>query len=502
MEIKEVLEQTVSEVNNRIEKLKGEMPSKADMTALNSEIEKLKGLAEANKTQEENYNKIIETVKGLETSIVKLNAKLEQTEIEKENEIETPFDFFKKAFKSKSFEEFRTGVVKAGKEIAKLKDYSISSGRTGTVMVTNVIAKLVSEFGRRTIHMRDILGMTPSPSTIIVYDKVTAVTEYSTVNTENGDLVQSSFTTAEQTDTGTRIGNFDFISKNVLRMANWAVQRYAALFEKMILYKEDFLLLYGEGANNEQKGLKNEATSITMVGQTFAALAFDTVASYYGGAQAKVKFVAAHGLKNGQLITIANATHVGYNATFSVNVFDELNIILDVAYVAEAANLVDAWTGSVFENMYNKVDLAGTADAVIASVAFMKSRDMAVNAILMNPTDAALIFTDKTTTGEPTSTAYGIAVERRGMDIFVGGTPVIEMNAVKAGDLFVGEFSPENVELFVFEPISVEYTEDTTTKKSNKVMISAEEQITYAVYNPFAFGYAKIATLKTQLEKP
>jgi hypothetical protein len=76
------------------------------------------------------------------------------------------------------------------------------------------------------------------------------------------------------------------------------------------------------------------------------------------------------------------------------------------------------------------------------------------------------------------------------------------MNAVKAGDIFVGEWSLENVQLWSFEPISLDYTEDTVTKKANKIMISSEEQIVYSIYNPFAFGYGKIATLKTQLEKP
>jgi HK97 family phage major capsid protein len=73
MEIEKLVEETVNQVNAKLEKFKGEMPNKAELNALQSEVEKIKGFTEVSKTQ-------TEAIKGLENSFVALNEKLKSYE--------------------------------------------------------------------------------------------------------------------------------------------------------------------------------------------------------------------------------------------------------------------------------------------------------------------------------------------------------------------------------------------------------------------------------------
>jgi len=493
-------------LNELIAQMREEFAASGDVAELEASVNEVKS-ALKNVTNADAENKISAKVADLEKILEKHAKKIsEVSEVKKENGKElTMKSYIKEGFESDAFRNFVANDSQ-NKSVALprmvKKDYALTSGRTGLVMVSDIRQFISTEFGRRKLYIRDLLAKQATDGIKIVYDKMTSVTQYSSTNTENGNLAASNFTTSEQTDSVTRLGNYNDVSNNAVQSANWATERYSTLMEDAILYKEDFLCLYGSGAGNDLKGIKNNSRSISMTGPTFAALAFDTVATYNGGAQSLVTFVAAHGLVNGYNITIANATHAGYNATFAVNVYSDTQILLDVAYVAEAANLVDAWTGVTYYHLVDKIDNAGTVDAVMAAISLMKSYDVNIDGILMNPADATLIVTDKGTTGMPTAQSYIYSVERRGMDLFIGGIPVIESNAVKAGDIFVGEWSPANIMLFEYQPIGLQFISDATLAIANKVRFMADEQIAFVVFNPFAFGYGNLTTIKADIEKP
>jgi hypothetical protein len=374
------------------------------------------------------------------------------------------------------------------------------STHTGTVMISEISDVIQDDAPARKQHVRDLLniGMTEAAQIVAgeVYGLSDALTMGALVLAENTSSPESIFDSQEKTWTLKRISNSMRISKRWFKTngLQWVIDFVLARLVDSTLTVEDFQLLYGDGVGNNVKGLANDAQTFDLTPNTYAALAFDTVATWNSGAQALVTFVAAHGLRNGDSLTIANATEATYNATHtSVEVVNATQVIIDVAYVAEAANLVDAWTGSSKNPFYQAIDGAQEMDVIAVAEALLKVDNFNVTGSVINPQDETKIGLLKDTTNNYLNMTPGVSKS---------GLPIIATPANAAGRFITGDFGRTGAELKLYSPLSIQFVEDTVTTAANEVMVFIEEEIIFPVYNPYAFVGGKFSAAKTELETP
>lgn len=409
----------------------------------------------------------------------------------KESAIE---DGVKQLLASEKYDNWVKNGCKGEEPQIQLK-YSIASGNTGTVLISTQSPVVSDPLAIRTLHVRDLVPTMQTSEPYLVHDTVTSFSNPAYGLAENDAAVESTFTTAEVTTGTNRIALFMDFSKRALKAKQWIQGHILSRLPERIKFHEDFQLLFGDGAGNNVNGLFKNATLLNVSGPSFVATAFLSVATYSSGAKSLVTFLAAHGLINGQILTIANATNAGYNVAHTVNVLNDTQILLDVAYVAEAANLVDDWTATSKYGVTLGIDLANNIDVLRVSAAVNRLREYQITAHVINPMDAALIESIKSTTGEyalnPAQRINGI--------LYVGGIPCIETPAMKTGWFMSADF--RNVaELLEFTQLTLRFATDTTYEKANKVMLIAEEEIVFPIYNKFLATYGNFATVKTALE--
>jgi hypothetical protein len=84
---------------------------------------------------------------------------------------------------------------------------------------------------------------------------------------------------------------------------------------------------------------------------------------------------------------------------------------------------------------------------------------------------------------------------------YIAGYLIIESTQIPVGKYFLGD-TQNGASLVDYTNLSVEWAEDVDTKRRNVVALIAQEEVILAVYNPFAFAYGDLASLKTAITKP
>ena len=469
---------------------------------LKKEVQDVNKTSEAVKEIVKNQAEEIKELKGKEVS---LTTKMNRTEAFER--------LITDGLKSQEFADFQnkgfkgaTSKMQIGKDVRNTgkvdllsaeKAVTPISSHTGTVMISEVSDIVRDDAPNRKSHVRDLMnvGMTDQAQIVAgqVYNFTDALTLGAVMLAENATAPESVFASKENTWTVKRIANSMRISKRWLKTngLQWVIDTVLAKLVDATLTKEDEQLLIGDGLGDNVKGLLNDAQEFDLTPNTYAALDFDTVATYNSGTQSLVTFVAAHGMRNGDSLTIANATHAGYNATHTaVEVVNGLQVIIDVAYVAEAAGLVDAWTGSSASIFYLGVDLANNYDVLEVSKALLQADNFDVTGNIINPQDLTKMSLLKATTGE----YLGLG------SASLSGLPIIQTTAIPTGRYATGDFSRTGLELKEYSPLSIQFVEDTTTQANNEIMVFIEEEIIFPIYNPYAFIKGKFSSAKAQLE--
>lgn len=83
----------------------------------------------------------------------------------------------------------------------------------------------------------------------------------------------------------------------------------------------------------------------------------------------------------------------------------------------------------------------------------------------------------------------------------IAGRVIIEYTGIPAGKYLVGDFSPVAAALVDYTNLNLEWAEDVETKLTNQVVLIAQEEIIFPIYNPWAFAYGDLAALKTAVTK-
>lgn len=392
-------------------------------------------------------------------------------------------------------------------EKVQLKDVATKatvdmSSHTGTVMISEVSQIVRDDAPTRMSHVRDILniGMTDQAQIVAgqVYDFSDALTLGAVMLAENGQAPESVFKSKENTWGLKRIANSMRISKREIRTngLQWVIDKVLAKLPDATLFVEDVQLLFGDGTGNNVKGLAADAQAFSLTPNTYAAGAIASVATYKSGAQALVTFAAVHGLKNGDNLTLAAATAAGYNATHtSVEVVNTKQVVIDVAYVAEADT--SAWTGSSSSPFYHAIEDAQEYDVLAIVDATLEAGEYSLSAHVIHPSQATQMGLLKDSLGN----YLNISKDGNGKITGVNGKPIIQTTAMPYGKFLSGDFTRNGVELKEFTPLNIQFVEDVETVQKNEIVVVIEEEIIFPIYNPYWFIFGKFSTAKSALNE-
>jgi len=378
------------------------------------------------------------------------------------------------------------------------------TNHTGTVMISEISDIVRDDDPTRTSHVRDIInvGMTDQAQIVAgqVYDFSDALTMGAVMLAENGEAPESVFKSKENTWGIKRIANSMRISKRWFKTngLQWVIDKVLTKLPDATLFVEDVQLLFGDGAGNNVKGLANDAQAFDLTPNTYVATDFSSVATYNGGTQALVTFAAAHNMKNGDNLTIADATAgapaTAYNKIHtSVEVINTTQVIIDTSYVADSTAL---WTGTSTSPFYLAIDNAQEYDVLAVADATLEAGEYSVTGHVIHPSQATQMGLLKDTQGN----YLAIQKNAAGKVVGVNGKPIVTTTAMPYGKFISGDFSRNGLELKEFTPLNIQFVEDVETVKKNEIVVVIEEEIIFPIYNPYWFLYGKFSTAKTELE--
>lgn len=508
---KEEIETVKSDFNETIK----DMPVKA----LTKYVETIEDLKKEVKTVTDLAKEIKDIAKIQGTEITKMKDGKYQIpdvrrKLSRRNQIE---GLIKLAFNSEAFSEFEGRGFKGASnkmcldqkeekgevsliDVATKATVDMSS-HTGVVMISEISDIVRDDTPTRRSHVRDLLNVSMTEQAQIVAGQVYGWTDALTLGAlmlaENTEAPESVFLSKENTWTLKRIANSMRISKREIKVngLQWVIDKVLSKLPDATLYVEDVQLLFGDGAGNNVQGLANDAQAFNLTPNTYVATDFASVATYNGGTQALITFAAVHNLRNGDNLTIADATEATYNATHkSIEVINTTQVIIDLTFVVEADT--SAWTGSSQSPFYLGVDLAQEYDVLAVADANLEAGEFTNTGYVIHPSQGTQMGLLKDTQGN----YLNISKDANGRVVGVNGKPVAFTTAMPYGKWLNGDFSRNGVELKEFTPLNIQFVEDVETVKKNEIVVVIEEEIIFPIYNPFWFIFGKFSTAKTQLE--
>jgi len=504
---KEEVEKVKADFNKSIEK----MP----IEALNDYVKTIADLKEEVKTAKEAGESIREIVKTQGNILAKMKEN-DIPDVRRKAGRKTQIqELVKRGLCSKEFEEFESRGFKgaSNKMFLGQKDNSIElkemttkatvdmSSHTGVVMISEVSDIVRDDAPTRTSHVRDLINVSMTDQAQIVagqvYDFTDALTLGAVMLAENGEAPESVFKSKENTWTLKRIANSMRISKREIKVngLQWVINKVMAKLPDATLFVEDVQLLFGDGAGNNVQGLANDAQAFNLAPNTYAAGEIDSVATYNAGTQALLTFDDGHNLKNGDNLTIANATEASYNAEHkSVEVINTTQVIIDLTFVVEADT--SAWTGSSTSPFYLAIDGAQEYDVLAVTDANLEAGEYMNTGYVLHPSQGTQMGLLK----DSQLNYLNLSKDANGRVTGVNGKPIAYTTAMPYGKFLAGDFSRNGVELREFTPLNIQFVEDVESVKKNEIVVVIEEEIIFPIYNPYWFTFGKFSTAKTQLE--
>ncbi len=506
---KEEIEKLQSDFNKTIK----DMP----IEALNKYVETIEALKKESKTTLELAKEIRDIAKAQGNEILALkNSAPQIPDVRRKGKRKDQIEgLIKLAFNSEAFTEFEGRGFKgsSNKMCLDQKDGKVllvdvatkatvdTSDHTGNVMISEISDIVRDDSPTRRSHVRDLLNVSMTDQAQIVagqvYDFTDALTLGAVMLAENAEAPESVFKSKEQTWTLKRIANSMRISKRTIKVngLKWVMDKVLAKLPDATLFVEDVQLLFGDNVGNNVQGLANDAQDFDLAPNTYSAADFASVATYNAGVQALITFAAVHSLRNGDNLTIANASEGTYNATHtSIEVINTTQVIIDLTFVTEADT--SAWTGSSTSPFYLGIDIAQEYDVLAVADAQLEAGEYTNTGFVIHPSQGTQIGLLKDTQGN----YLNLSKDSSGRITGVNGKPVAYTTAMPYGKWLNGDFSRNGVELKEFTPLNIQFVEDVESVKKNEIVIVIEEEIIFPIYNPFWFIFGKFSTAKTQLE--
>ncbi|MCC8176377.1 MAG: phage major capsid protein [Bacteroidales bacterium] len=463
--------------------------------------------AEFAQLKEDNAS-LCEQVKSLGDSIAKLQQKgfAPATVNNLDEEITSMLE-------SPKFKDFMDGRARYANGF-QIKAISLAGNYTGDNNISQNSPVVSSTVNDKISHIRDfavvLQGDPEYPN--ITFQQVYDIDKNAQYVGENGVLPESALKVKEVTAETARVGTSMTISKRMLKSRIWLRSYLLNKLTQAVLDAEDTGVLFGSGIGNDLKGI----TKYDGV-QTIEGLVSNTISS---GDVTKIERVldsdnncvqviahlaAADDLvQEGMKITFSGfaangGTASNMNTTFDVIKLNDTQILLEGA--ESLATAYDATTTAqtaikytVKHGAYHSIASPNSIDALEVAVAIMNYGNYHPTVIVVNPITLCAIRSEKNTTGD----RLDVVKDLKGNPI-IAGLRVMESTSIPVGKYFIGDFR-EGANIVEYSGLTLDWAEDVTTKKSNTVVLIAQEELIVPVYNPFAFAYGKLSDLKTAIK--
>ena len=412
-------------------------------------------------------------------------------------------------YESEKFQDFlddksrKTGKFN-GFSLKDITPDSMTNDYTGNILITEQQRVVANKYAPKRLHMRDILtslaGDPAYPN--LAFTEIELVDRNARYFSENGRLSQSHIKVKEQNVSVKRLGTFLAISKRMLKSRAYVKSFIVAMLPEAVYMAEDWNILFGDGNGENLEGITKKTGCVSIesgsAGSVHAVSALSTVD---GSAQQGivVEFTNPQPtILDGMKITFANAVvNTGLNATHDVIKMNDRQILIPGLTLSGAETGVASMTFTVNNGGFQSIDEPNSFDVIKTAFAVMTYAQFKPTAIVLNPITVNIIESEKDTLGRN----LGLIQDNGGVK-YIAGRPIIEYDGIPAGKYLIGDFSAMAAALVDYTNLTLEWAEDIESKLTNQVVLIAQEEIIFPIYNPWAFAYGDLATLKAAVTKP
>lgn len=420
-------------------------------------------------------------------------------------------------YDSEKFRDFCEGHSRksgafGGFSLKDLVTVSMTNDYTGTHLITDQLGVVANKYAPKRLHMRDLLtSLTGDPAfPNLAYTEIESMDRNARYATENGRLSESHIKVKEQNVSVKRLGTYLPISKRMLKSRAYIQSYIVAMLPEAVYMAEDWNILFGDGHGEnldgitKKSGCKSVESIITdtivsgSAGSVYSVSALSTVNSE---AQQGIVVEFANpqpDILDGMKITFANAVvNTGLNATHDVIKMNDRQILISGLTLSGTETGVSSMTFTVNNGGFQSIDEPNSRDVIKTAFAVMSYAQYYPTAIVLNPITVNTIDSEKDTLGRNLD-----LIEDRGGVKYIAGRPIIEYDGIPVGKYLLGDFRPLAAALVDYTNLTLEWAEDVETKLTNQVVLIAQEEIIFPIYNPWAFAYGDLETLKAAITKP
>lgn len=354
--------------------------------------------------------------------------------------------------------------------------------------------------------MRDILtalqGDPAYPQ--LAFAEITNMDRNARYVTENGTLPESHISVKENQVSTKRLGTHLRVSKRMLKSRAYIQSYIVAMLPEAVYMAEDWNILFGDGNGENLEGIVNKkgVESIEKIISeaivSGAAGSVKSVTAYNTNGGVIVEFANAYPeILDGMKIKFAGATNVtALNSVQDVIKMNDRQLLFPDIKLETAETTVNKMTFVVNNGGFKSIEAPNSLDIIKTAFAVMTYAQYTPTAIVLNPITVNAIESEKDTLGRNLD-----LVQNNGGVKTIAGRVIIEYTGIPAGKYLVGDFSPVAAALVDYTNLNLEWAEDVETKLTNQVVLIAQEEIIFPIYNPWAFAYGDLSALKTAVTK-
>jgi len=417
-------------------------------------------------------------------------------------------------YESEKFKEFIEGHCRksgafGGFSLKDITPVSMTNDYTGTHLITDQLGVVADKYAPKRLHMRDLLtslaGDPAFPN--LAFTEIESLDRNARYVTENGRLSESHIKVKEQNVSVKRLGTYLPISKRMLKSRAYIKSYIVAMLPEAVYSAEDWNILFGDGNGENLEGIVNKngcksvESIITGAIVTGAAGSVQSVTAYNATKGVVIEFTNPQpDILDGMKITFANASNTNasvLNKTHDVIKMNDRQILLPDVTLAGTESAVASMTFTVNNGGFKAIEDPNSFDAIKTAFAVMSYAQYYPTAIVLNPITVNTIESEKDTLGRN----LGL-IENRGNVKYIAGRPIVEYDGIPAGKYLIGDFRALAAAIVDYTNLTLEWAEDVETKLTNQVVLIAQEEIIFPVYNPWAFAYGSLAALITAVTKP
>lgn len=417
-------------------------------------------------------------------------------------------------YDSEKFKSFMEGHTRKsgtfeGFSLKDLNTVSMTNDYTGNILITQQQNVIANKYAPKRLHMRDVLtslaGDPAFPN--LAYTEIDGMDRNARYATENGRLSESHISVKENQAMVKRLGTYLPISKRMLKSRAYIQSYIVAMLPEAVYSAEDWNILFGDGNGENLEGItkkngcKSVESIITTAIVTGAAGSVKSVTAYNTAGGVIIEFTNPQpDILDGMKITFANASNTNasvLNKTHDVIKMNDHQILLPDVTLAGAESAAASMTFTVNNGGFKSIEDPNSFDAIKTAFAVMSYAQYYPTAIVLNPITVNTIDSEKDTLGRN----LGL-IENVGGVNYIAGRPIIEYDGIPANKYLLGDFRAVAAALVDYTNLTLEWAEDVETKLTNQVVLIAQEEIIFPVYNPWAFAYGDLAALKTAVTKP